>query len=266
MLTIIVIAKECIPGRVKTRLTPDLTAGQAAAVAAASLADTLEVVRTLPADRRVLAFDGNPDNAPSEARGFEIVPQSSGGLDDRLAALFDEATGPTLLVGMDTPQLTHEDLAPVVAWAAAHTAPASWQTRSARPVTGDAATESIDAWFGFATDGGFWALALSNPTGSLIRGVGMSQDDTGAQQLRRLHDAHLRVGMLPELTDVDTVDDAVEVAITAPTSRFARVFATAQLHQLHQPQAQLLPQQLPQQRVTQPARAARAARRLVSMV
>ena len=58
MTTIVVIAKECLPGRVKTRLHPPLSLEQAAALAAASLDDTLGALAALPATRRILAFDG----------------------------------------------------------------------------------------------------------------------------------------------------------------------------------------------------------------
>ncbi|GGF17261.1 TIGR04282 family arsenosugar biosynthesis glycosyltransferase [Subtercola lobariae] len=210
MLTVVVIAKECVPGRVKTRLTPALSAQQAAAVAFASLSDTLDAVLSLPTDRRILAFDGNPDNAPAAAADFEIVQQTCGGLDTRLAAIFDQATGPTLLVGMDTPQLTAADLRAAVDGLTA-------SDSSATPA----------AWLGFANDGGFWALGMTHPDGDHIRGVAMSQDDTGREQLNRLLSAGLEVSLLPELTDVDTFADAVEVARLAPDSRFAAAFGAA---------------------------------------
>jgi hypothetical protein len=35
-------------------------------------------------------------------------------------------------------------------------------------------------------------------------------------------DAGLRVGMLPELTDVDTIENAFDVATIAPQTEFAR--------------------------------------------
>ena len=42
MTTLIVIAKECVPGRVKTRLHPPFSLEQAAEIASACLADTLD--------------------------------------------------------------------------------------------------------------------------------------------------------------------------------------------------------------------------------
>lgn len=215
MTTIVVIAKECLPGRVKTRLHPPLSLEQAAQLAAASLDDTLLAVAALPVERRVLAFDGT--KAPDTAAGFDILPQTSGGLDERLAAIFDACTGPTVLIGMDTPQVTSTLLAPVVdGWNTDY----SYSDDSNTDVsnTDDGVT---DAWFGSAHDGGFWALGLRRPDGALIRGVPMSRDDTGARQLARLQEAGLRIRMLPSLTDVDTIADAHTVAALAPQGRFA---------------------------------------------
>jgi glycosyltransferase A (GT-A) superfamily protein (DUF2064 family) len=82
-----------------------------------------------------------------------------------------------------------------------------------------------DAWFGPAEDGGFWSLYLREPTGDLLRGVPMSQDDTGAVQLARLRTAGLEPGLLAELLDVDTLPDAERVAALAPATRFAAALA-----------------------------------------
>jgi hypothetical protein len=215
MTAIVVIAKECLPGKVKTRLHPPLSLDQAAHLAAASLADTLLVASSLPATRHILAFDGV--TAPPEASGWQILPQTAGGLDERLGAIFDYLDEPTLLLGMDTPQISAELLAPVFA---------------------DGESET-DAWFGPAADGGFWTLGLKNPTGALLRGIPMSRSDTGALQLHRLHQAGLRVRLLPVLTDVDTIADARAVASAAPHTQFAR--ACAGLAAVARPQHPELP-------------------------
>ena len=191
MTTLLVIAKEPRPGRVKTRLTPPFTPEQAATLAEAALADTLDTVARTPARRRVLVLDGTP--GPWLPPGFDVVPQSGGGLDERLAAAFAACDGPALLIGMDTPQVTPELL--TVDWA------------------------DCDAYFGRARDGGFWALGLAEPDPDRLRGVPMSQPYTGAAQRARL--AGLRVRDLPALRDVDTAHDAGLVAADAPGGRFA---------------------------------------------
>lgn len=202
MTALVLIAKEPVAGRVKTRLHPPLTLEQAAMIAAAAIDDTLAALAAVPATRRVLLFDGV--TVPPAAADYEVVAQATGGLDERLAAIFDLLDEPTVLVGMDTPQLTAGDLAPAFA------------------------TDfgEMDAWFGPAADGGFWALGMRSPRGDLIRGVPMSQDDTGEHQRARLDAAGLRVGTLPTLTDVDTIDSARKAAAAAPLSRFARLLSS----------------------------------------
>ena len=83
---LIVIAKEPVPGRVKTRLVPPLTERQAAEVAGAALWDTMRVAAGVPAAGLWLAFDGDPARWVPE--GWRTVAQPPGGLDERIAAAF----------------------------------------------------------------------------------------------------------------------------------------------------------------------------------
>ncbi|QPP05116.1 glycosyltransferase [Streptomyces bathyalis] len=199
--TLLVIAKEPVPGRVKTRLTPPYRPEEAARLAEASLADTLETVARMDVRRRVLVLDGRP--GPWLPAGFEVVPQRGGGLDERIAAAFGLCDGPALLIGMDTPQITTDLLA-----LATNSGP--WDER--------------DAWFGPAADGGFWALGMARPQPELVLGVPMSRADTGTRQRRRLIEASLSVRDLPVLRDVDTAADAARVAELS-SGRFASVHA-----------------------------------------
>ncbi|RKR13737.1 TIGR04282 family arsenosugar biosynthesis glycosyltransferase [Arthrobacter oryzae] len=203
-LTVAVIAKECVPGRVKTRLSPPLPPEGAAQLAQLSLSRTLDSVRSLPAGRQLLVIDGTP--TAQNAAGFTVLPQASGGLDERLAAICDAVSGPLLIIGMDTPQFSPDHLAPLLD---------DWSTTHARH----------EAWIGPATDGGFWALALRRPDGNLIRGVPMSTASTGARQLARLTAAGLTVGILPELRDMDHFSDALQIAAEIPGSAFAEAVA-----------------------------------------
>lgn len=205
--TLLVIAKSPVPGRVKTRLTPPCTPEQAAALAEAALADTLATLDRVPAGRRLLVLEG--EAGPWLPPGWQVVRQSEGGLDERLAAAFAHAAGtapdtPALLVGMDTPQIGGALLA--------------------EPLS-PARRTGVDAWYGPAADGGFWALGLARPTAELARrlllGLPMSTPETGQALLDRLAANGLTVGHLPVLTDVDTIRDARHVAAEAPGSRFA---------------------------------------------
>ena len=203
---VVVIAKEPVPGRVKTRLTPPFTPAQAAALAEASLVDTLAAVAATPVSRRVLALDGTPGRwLPG---GFDVIGQRGAGLDERIAwALVDAQDTlavPLVLIGMDTPQVTPGLLA-----------------AAAEPLVSDTA----DATFGMAEDGGFRLLGLRKIDPALVLGIPMSRSDTGSRQLARLERAGLRVRRLPELVDVDTVAEAEHVAAATPGSAFAACLA-----------------------------------------
>ncbi len=194
---LIVLAKEPVPGRVKTRLCPPCTAAEAATLALAALADTLDAALASGARRVVLALDGRPGAwCPP---GVEVVGQGAGSLDRRLTTAWAAATsGPAVLIGMDTPQVTAADLDAALGALADH-----------------------DAVLGPASDGGWWALGLRRPHRRAFAGVPMSRTDTGARQHARLTALGLRTAPLPVRTDVDTWDDAVTVARAAPGGRFA---------------------------------------------
>ncbi len=200
---LLVLAKAPVPGRVKTRLCPPCTPRDAARIAAAALADTLDTATAVPAVRRALVLDGE-HAAPA---GWARMPQRGATLADRIVHAFHDTQlpgVPALLIGMDTPQLTVADLAAAARLAA-----------------------GTDAVLGPATDGGWWALGLRDPAhAAALRGVPTSTGRTGALTVAALHGRGLRVGLLPVRRDVDTAADATEVAALCPAgSRFAGIVA-----------------------------------------
>src|SRR6516225_11170362 len=70
---VVVIAKEPVPGRVKTRLTPPFTPAEAAELAEASLTDTLAAVAETTVARRGLALDGRPGRWLPD--NFDVIGQ-----------------------------------------------------------------------------------------------------------------------------------------------------------------------------------------------
>lgn len=203
---ILVMAKSPVAGRVKTRLCPPCTPGQAARIAAAALADTLDAVSEAAVGTRVLAVDGDHPAPP----GWAAVTQRGGPLGDRLTNVFADTRTPgvsTLLIGMDTPQLT----------AAGH-------LDETLRLLADADTDAV---LGPADDGGWWALGLRDPGhAEVLRAIPTSTPATGAQTLAALRRLGLSVHLLPALRDVDTAADAYAVAAMCPPgSRFARAVA-----------------------------------------
>jgi uncharacterized protein len=198
---VLIIAKEPRPGRVKTRLTPPCTPAQAAALAAAALADTMNTVRTVEVSRRVLVFEGSP---PADRRSFDVIAQRGNGLAERLANAFADAGTPAVLIGMDCPQMSRGLLAEALSTLASPT---------------------CDAVLGPALDGGFWAIGLKASDRRVFAGIPMSRPQTFAAQLTRLRSLGLRVEFLPPLRDVDRYRDARSVALQIPASKFGAAVA-----------------------------------------
>jgi glycosyltransferase A (GT-A) superfamily protein (DUF2064 family) len=190
-----------VPGRVKTRLCPPCNAEQAAKIAAAALADTLDVVTATPAFRRTVLIEGD-HRMPA---GWCTVAQQGDGLAERLFRGYVDTAlvrAGTFLVGMDTPQLTRELIL------------------HAEDLLG---SRGVDAVLGLAVDGGWWGLGLRDPADArVLCSVPMSTPRTGEDTLAALQDRGLTVALLPVLRDVDTIADAWEVAGDCrPTSQFA---------------------------------------------
>jgi uncharacterized protein len=201
-----VIAKEPRPGFVKTRLCPPCDPDEAAALAAAALADTLDEVDGLCSSARfdvtrVLLFEGEP--TPWLRGGWHHRAQRGQGLAERLANAFDDL-GPGVIVGMETPHAV--------------------SSLSAAFETIEAGRDGI----GLASDGGYWAIALGSIDRRVFVDVPMSTSHTGLAQLRQLHGHGRNVRRFPFARDLDTYDDVVEVAERTPeTPGNARLQAVA---------------------------------------
>jgi uncharacterized protein len=199
---ILVVAKAPVVGLAKTRLAPAFGADGAAELAAAALLDTLVAVRGAEVSARIVALSGDLAEARRGGeitrmlKDFTVIPQRGDGFAERLSAAHGEAgvlTGtPVLQIGMDTPQVSSDLL-----------------SDAASSLTDDA----VDAVFGPAVDGGWWALGLSDPRlASALVGVPMSHPDTGSRTLAALADRGVVAVHLVKLADVDTADDVWSVA------------------------------------------------------
>jgi glycosyltransferase A (GT-A) superfamily protein (DUF2064 family) len=218
MTQLLMITKAPVPGRSKTRLSPPCTAEQAAAIAGASVGDSLDVLRATPVRRRVVALDGDPGGL--DLSGCVVVPQVEGGLGTRLARAFAdamEAPGgdlPTLLIGMDTPQVTSALLTACLD-----------RLVAAGPGT---------AVLGTAPDGGWWALGVhSSHAAQVLPRVPMSREDTAVLTRAALEEAGLTVLDLPSLTDIDHFPDALSVAAECPAGSRTRRVVGAVAASLH---------------------------------
>ncbi|MDQ4009320.1 MAG: DUF2064 domain-containing protein [Actinomycetota bacterium] len=213
---LLVLAKAPVPGEVKTRLCPPATPDQAARIAAAALLDTLDAVLAVPHVMPVVALTGDLAHAvdaievTARLRATTVLPQRGATLGQRIAAAYADATAvvgdvPVLQIGMDTPQVD-----------------ARLFGRCLDLLDGD----GVDAVFGLAADGGWWSLGVRrSAVADLIADVPTSRPDTGVRTLAVLRAAGCRVVELPELSDVDTWEDATKVAADVPGGRFATAVA-----------------------------------------
>lgn len=205
---ILVVAKAPVPGLAKTRLAGSVGERGAAELAAAGLLDTLEASRAA-SEQCVIALTGDMDQAcrAEEIRdalsGWTLLWQRGDGFDERLAyAHLDAGEGPTIQIGMDTPQVTVDMLHEAGAMLAEH-----------------------DTVLGPAQDGGWWVFGRHHGgQADALRGVPMSTDSTCDDTRSALRSRGLSVGTTRTLQDVDLVADARNVASGAPHTRFAQVW------------------------------------------
>jgi len=208
----LVVAKAPVAGRAKTRLARHVGPHVAAELAAASLLDTLRACADAAGVASChAALTGDLDDAVrgDEVRraltGWTVHAQRGDDFASRLAnAHLDlPPDRPVVQVGMDTPQVRPEML-----------------------TEAGALTTDHEAVLGPAPDGGWWVLALREPSAAApLATVAMSTPTTYDDTRRALEQTGLRVGTTAELRDVDTIDDAEIVAALAPDTEFARVWS-----------------------------------------
>lgn len=210
---VLVLAKSPAPGQVKTRLCPPCSPEEAAEVATAALADTLDAVAACHADRKIVALDGAP--GPWLPPGFEVYPQRGTTFAQRLAHAWADAGAPGIQIGMDTPQVSAARLDRLVAALAGPT---------------------DRAVLGRAVDGGWWVIGWGDPgldPASVFDGLPTSTPHAGAWQAQRLRTLGYHLYDAGEERDIDTAADLVAVAEAAPETRTAgvarRIGLTAQV-------------------------------------
>jgi hypothetical protein len=195
---VVVMAKQPIAGRVKTRLTPPLTPEEAAGLSHSFLLDKLDQVRRMRDVARYLAFappEAEAAFAPLARLDFTLVSQVGADLGERLAGLVMRVCARRVsavgIVGTDSPTLPDDFLAEAV---------------------GVLHQRRADVVIGPAEDGGYYLIGLRNPSPSLFRGISWSTSDVLRETLARVRTAGLRLHLLPAWFDVDTETDLRRLA------------------------------------------------------
>ncbi len=185
MRRVALFARAPLPGQVKTRLSPALSAPLAAAVYAGLLADATRAMADAHADERFVYWAGASGAVP---RDVHSRSQRGDDLGERLAAAFDElitAPGDTALVlGSDTPTLTPAHVDDAFGLLARH-----------------------DLVLGPTGDGGYWCVGLARRAPELFRDIPWSTHRVLEATLARARDAGLSVALTSPLDDLDTPRD-----------------------------------------------------------
>jgi rSAM/selenodomain-associated transferase 1 len=189
-----VIAKAPARGRAKTRLTPPLSAEQAAALQEALLLDTLAACRAEVPDTAILHAD--PAEATALARlagpATQLVLQPGRGLADALRGTMARhlPAGPVAICSSDIPGLPPGSL-----------------TRAF-----EALERGADVALGPALDGGYWLIAMRRFHEAPFTEIPWSTPAVLAVTLQRCREAGLRVGLLEPWRDLDTMVDLAFLA------------------------------------------------------
>ncbi len=196
MTRVVLFAKAPRAGFVKTRLARDIGA-DAAVQAYRDVGRRVvdQVATVLP-----LTVWYTPGDAAAEMRAWlgdlDYRRQVGRDLGERMAHAFTEhfaaGDGPVIAIGADAPGVTREIL-----------------------VDADHRLETADVVLGPAVDGGYYLLGLRSPAPLLLDAVPWGTSRVLEVTVSRCEVAHLTVATLPQLRDLDTVEDLD--ALSGPT-------------------------------------------------
>ncbi len=178
---ILIFAKAPVPGRVKTRLVPPLTAASAAQLYRALTDDVLETVCSLR-DRAAVELHTDVTTRAWSAydvphrlqRGDDLGARMWNALDDALSRGYEQV----LIAGSDAPTLPREHIAALLA-------------------------SRADVTLGPACDGGYWGIACRRIDPRMFDGVPWSAPGTLERTAASVTAAALSVNFGPRWYDVD---------------------------------------------------------------
>ena len=193
---IIVFAKAPIPGRVKTRLVPPLTPGQAAELHTAMVWDTIELLQQLHGVDIELHTDIATDAWTTAGVAKRLQSDGDLGLkmlkalDGRLAA----GHGRAMIAGSDSPALPLDYMEELLA-----------------------ADEDVS--LGPTEDGGYYAICCRRVHAGMFDGVEWSTQQTREQTIQAVRRRGLSVRLGRPWFDIDTLQDLARLKSTPGLGR-----------------------------------------------
>lgn len=191
---LIAFVKAPIPGQVKTRLIPFLSAQTAAELYKAFLLDLSRQIRSIQCDIKAIAYTPSDSEAKAQIRELlgchlEFFPQSGGeDLGQRLKAAakwgYERKVERLLLIGSDSPTLPNEYI---------HQA--------------FRALENSEVVIGPSFDGGYYLIGLSKQADEIFEGICWSTSQVLTQSLQKIEKLKLKFSLLPPWYDVDQPEE-----------------------------------------------------------
>lgn len=209
-----ILAKEPLPGQVKTRLTPPFSPEAAAQVYRCSLAETMTTMVAGPYDC-IIFYSGNEDYFRQSFPDLPRMPQTRGPLgarlDHALRTLLAAGYSAAALIGSDSPDLPLPQIN--AAFAALATAPA---------VTIPAA------------DGGYVLIGERQHCPDLFRNIPWSSAGVMAATRRQAEEAGIVLAEVGTWDDIDDVAALQRLLLRSPQSQTAHLLLAHYPHYLRE--------------------------------
>lgn len=190
---LVIVAKEPVPGRVKTRLFPHLSPEEATGLYESFLRDTLGEMGTLQEIDLAIAF------TPAEAKEtftsfasdrFGLFPQRGKDLGERLLNIFVEKLGQRYeavsIINSDSPDLQR-----------------AMVMESFRLLL----SKEAEVVFGPCHDGGYYLVGLNAICPELFRNIPWSTERVLSISLEKARRIGLKARLLPFWSDIDTFEE-----------------------------------------------------------
>jgi rSAM/selenodomain-associated transferase 1 len=193
---VVVVAKAPVPGKVKTRLTPEISAVQAADLYQCFILDRIKGIGSLTGVDRAVAY--TPEDAAGAFRAlpldrFELFPQRGADLGERLNNIFlDKLSNgykAVTIVDSDSPDL-----------------PNSLIRESLQLLL----SRKAEVVFGPCHDGGYYLVGMRQPHPELFRDIPWSTGRVLSASLEKSRALGLNVKLLSYWNDLDTFDDLLQ--------------------------------------------------------
>lgn len=190
--SLIIFAREPIPGEVKTRLAAEIGELAAAELYGTMLQDVLKNSRKMSEVETVVYWSCEEKALPRLAEKYQCISrlQSPGDLGQRMQAAFEEMfladCELCCIIGSDAPDL-----------------PLSYIQEAYRLLS----AQQADVVFGPCKDGGYYLLGLRQLQSQLFTNIPWSSAAVLERSLMAARDSGLTATLLPEWQDIDTVED-----------------------------------------------------------